>query len=322
MALINDADTLRQHVANGPTDGVDFDRLKPIIRTIEREYVLSLFPEIWINRWSDEGLDSQLNETELMIKSILREGLGHLVTWKYAKTGAVLLTGSGMQKMENEHFTSAFKDDKQEFKEDHEASGLSALESALYYAVRYKADLTGFDLTEAYEKATEHFVNFTADFEAAKYRISYKTFAALTPIIALIEAETVVPLLGASFYESLKMEQYNSLLALEKRKLLKYLREGVGQYAVKLAMEMNLVTMEGNQVMVRELKNSNDVENRTAPRRDLYEHALMTREAYAFRYFRAANNFLLENADVLAWIAPAAKAGYTSTRTEIGLKSL
>lgn len=313
---------LSLYVENGPTDGVDFARLLPTIRKVEREFVAPLFPAVWLERWRDETLLTQLNETESTIRDLLCEAVGHLATWKYAKTAAVLLTGSGMQKMENEHFSSAYKDDKQEFKADHEADGLAALEAALREAVLYHADLQGFIITDAYENATARLVNFTKDFAQSRYLVSYKTFQTLLPIIELIERETVIPLLSSTFYAALKTEQYDPSVSDEKRTLLRYLREGIGQYAIAIATEMNLITLEGNQVFTREWKNNNDLENRTAPRKDLYEVALKTREAFAFRYFKAANQFLNDNATALVWTAPPPRVAYKSTRIEIGLKSL
>lgn len=305
--FINSIADLQAAISGAPTEGVDFDtRFAPTVRKVEREYVSPLFPIGVLLRLLEDSPTPALSREEIYLKGLILEAIAHLATWKFSFTAAVVQTGSGLQTFRNDTFVDSAKYAKQDYRDQHENDGLTALESSLHYAVINKAHIEGFEETPEYEAATARLFNFSRDYNLVKSWITTKTFYVIEPNIELIERESVVPMLGETFYETLRTAQYEGTLSAKKRTLLHLLRGGIAQYAIKLGIEMNLVTLNGHQVIVKEMKNSDDKETHTMPRKDLYEVAMASLEAYSLRYFAQAKAFLLQNATDLNWTDPNA----------------
>lgn len=325
--FLNSTADFQAAISGAPTEGVDFaTRLEPTVRKIEREYVAPLFPATVLTRLVAQNPQPQLHDSEIKLKILITEAVAHLSTWKFSLTSAVVQTGSGLQTFANDQFKDSPKYAKQDYREAHENDGLTTLEESLMFAVMNRANIVGFDLNTAeFKAATARFLNFSRDYNLSKSWITAKTFSVIQPNIELIERESVVPMLGETFYETLRSEQYSSDLTPIKKTLLGILRNGIAQYAVRLGIEMNLVTLNGNQVMVKELKNTDDRENQTMSRKDLYEVAMTSLEAYSLRYFTQAKNFLQKNAQALDWTDP--NAGVTTyvppkEVAHVGIKTL
>lgn len=318
---------LQTAISGAPTEGVDFlTRFAPTVRKIEREYIAPFFPVATIAHLQSANPDPGLNDEEQYLKELLTEAVAHLSTWKFSFTAAVVQTASGLQTFKNDNFQDSAKYAKQDYREEHENDGLTALEAALRFAVIQKEDIRGFEDSREYQAATTGLLNFSKDYDIVRAWISTKTFNVIKPNIALIERESVIPMLGATFYDALRAAQYDqNLTPSKKRTLLNLLRGGIAQYAIRLGIEMNLVTLNGNQVTVIEMKNGDDKQTQTMPRKDLYEVAAANREAFGLRYFAQAKAFLVENATDLAWTDPsAAVSTYVAPteKTQVGVKTI
>lgn len=311
-------------ISGGPTEGVDFaTRFAPMVRKIEREYVEPFFPAALIERLQTATPAPAFHANEVTLKAHITEGVAHLATWKFSFVGAVVQTGSGLQTFQNEQFRDSAKYAKQDFRHEHELDGFQCLELALYYAVMNKANITGFADSDEYKQATARLLNFSRD-SAITYTMSSLTFKALTGNIEYVETEIIVPLLGQTYYDELREVQYDRNLSVSKKALISKLRGAISSFAIRLALEMNMVTLEGGRVFVRGYRNNDDKDYQDAPRKDLYEVAMAARERLAYLYLTSVKDFLAANATVLEWTDPSAAVVFVAPEdvTQVGIKSL
>jgi hypothetical protein len=285
--LVTTIQTLQKYAPEF-TGGVIYGSVESLIKGVIRQEIYPIFGKAYADAATGD------------LKDLLEEAVCNLVAFRKIKRHSINFTGSGTQKFENQNFVSPYKYEKVDFKEETIQTGYTALESALKLAF----EDTAFQAKEEYLEARARFINFT--FEVKSYKLDFLTFRSLFPVLELIEREVLKPLLSTDLYNHLLQNQYKNFSThpIVKKELLKLIREGLGMYAVQLAIEMNTVQVQGNQVYIRELKDDDASEQRVMPRADLYDAALRNRNEYAHRYFNQVNLYLNEKATELGWTAP------------------
>jgi hypothetical protein len=302
--LVTNIQTLQKYAPEF-TGGVTFANVETLIKTVIREEVYPIFGKTYADAATGE------------LKDLLEEAVCNLLAFRKIKRHSINFTGSGTQKFENQNFVSPYKYEKADFKEEAVLNGYMALEAALKLAFQD----TAFQTKEEYFEARARFINFTS--EVKSYKLDFLTFRTLFPVLELIEREVLKPLLGATLYTEMLGKQYQTFTtqAVKKKELLKLIREGLGMYAVQLALEMGTVQIQGNQVFIKEYKDDDSSYQMKMPRADLYDAALRNRNEYAHRYFNQVNIFLTDNATELGWTAPEAVAATNNYQNQ-KLKSL
>lgn len=308
---------------DGIAESVPFGEIKTVLRGVERDYLMPLFPKDLLKRLEE---NADLNTTEKSVRELILEAVAHLAVFKYSFTAPLQLTGSGLQHIETENFKPGFKYEKDDFRNVKEVSGLSVLESALFEAVWNKSELPNYWSTSLhYRNTTARLINFTQDFEEGQYRIGRKTLETMLRFISLVERQTVKPLIGETLYTELRSIQYSDAIFSDenakKRELLGLLREAMAQYAVALAMEVNMVYVDGAQVITKEWKNDDASSQRSVASINLVELSMRNRINYAKMYFGEVQKFLVNNATDLNYTVPES-SGAISTSGQIGIKTL
>jgi hypothetical protein len=309
---------------DGITEGVSFDEIKGTVRSIERDYLQTLFSKELLTRL--EGNDSAMNDSEKYVRDLILEAVANLTVWKYSFSAPLQLTGSGLHHIETENFRPGYKYEKEDFRGVKEATGLACLEMALYEAVSKKSEMvTSWATSLHYKAATSRLINFTKDFQEGQYRIGRKTLETMLRFITLVERQVVIPLLGETLYNELKNNQYTEGYLTDEDNpkkviLLNLLREAVSQYAILLAMKVNLVSLEGAQVLTNEWTNDDAKNQQKIPEENILQIALLTRKDYAKMYFLEVKKYLTDNATDLGWVIPVASEVTTTTQT--GIKTL
>lgn len=306
MALITTIEAIRKNVSQLST-GVKFSDIEADVIAAFRDEIRPFFG----STFPDASPDS--------IKTLLIEAVANFAVCRFSMKNAVQLTASGMQSVSNENFQSAAKWDKYNFRDILKSTGYSALEAALQLAIQDEA----FKETPQYKTATDRLLNFT--FEIESYKLDFVTFQPLKKHIALVERQMLKPLLGALYNELLEKQYKNANeggLNVLKTELLGLVRDALGQYAIELAFEQNLVNIVGQQVSIKTLKDEDASHQTLVPPLDLYTLAMKTKADYSARYFYALNDFLTQNASALQWIAPASTVIVANTEEQIGVKTL
>ena len=305
MAFLTTIEDIRKHISQLST-GVKFSDIEGDVRTAQREFIETYFGS------------SFPDAASITIKELLKEALSNFAVYRFSMKNPVQLTASGMQSVSNDNFQAAAKYDKFNFRDMLLATGYSALEAALHLSIQDE----DFKDTPQYKSATARLLNFTVEIDS--YKLDFETFQPLKKHIALIERQMLKPILGA-LYDELFEKQYvteNGLNAL-KTELLGLVRDALGQYAIELAFEQNLIQISGQQVSIRTLKDADARYQTAAPSLDLYTLAMKTKADYSARYFYALNDFLTQNATALGWVPPASSVVSSSNPTEqIGIKTL
>lgn len=303
--MITTIQDLRKYVSQ-LSPGVKFDDIEADVRTAQREFIDPHFGSIFPN------------VAPQFIKDLLKEAVANFAVHRFSLKNAVQLTASGMQSVSNDNFQSAAKYDKFNFRDILLATGYSALEAALHLSIQNE----DFQETPQYKAATARLLNFTVEIES--YKLDFVTFQPLKKHINLVERQMLKPLLGA-LYEELLDKQYKTEngLNLLKMELLGFVRDALGQYAIELAFEQNIISIVGQQVSIKTIDTQQANLNTQAPNLDLYTLAMKTKADYSARYFYALHDFLTQNATALGWIAPTSSVVSTSSAIEqIGIKTL
>lgn len=305
MALITTIEEIKKHVSQLSTV-VRFGDIEPDIHAAFRE---ELYPFVGA---------SYPDTAPASIKTLLQEALANFAVYRFSMKNPVQLTASGMQSISNENFQSAAKYDKFNFRDMLLATAYSALEMGLSLAA-YEND---FKATPQYKSLTARLLNFTSEIES--YKLDFTTFQLIKKHIALIEKQMLQPLLG-SLYNELRQKQYvneNGLSDL-KTELLGIVRDALGQYAIELAFEQNIIAIVGHQVSIKALKDDDARYQAQAAPLDLYTLAMKNKADFSARYFSYLKDFLKQNAEALGWTAPTEWAAPLSNATEqIGIKTL
>jgi hypothetical protein len=306
MALITTIEAIRKNVSQ-LSKGVSFSDIEGDVRTAQREFIEPYFGSSFPDEASSD------------IKELLEESISNFAVYRFSMKNAVQLTASGMQTVSNDNFQSAAKWDKYNFRDILLSTGYSALEAALHWSISDN----NFKQTPQYKAATARLLNFTVEIES--YKLDFVTFQPLKKHIALVERQMLKPLLGALYNELLEKQYKNANeggLNVLKTELLGLVRDALGQYAIELAFEQNLVNIVGQQVSIKTLKDEDASHQSVVPPLDLYTLAMKTKADYSARYFYALNDFLTQNASALQWIAPASTVIVANTEEQIGVKTL
>jgi hypothetical protein len=246
---------------------------------------------------------------------LLKESVAKLSVWRYSLTASVHITGSGVQRFENEDFKTAFKNQERLFRDELLRGGFTALEDAVFLACSNQ----DFQAHEKYAEVTSSFVNFTHEIGA--FTLDYQTLAVIKPYVELIELDALKSVLGVVLYDYLKDKQYKTIESVTKKMLLKIIRQALAQYAINMAFEMGMVTVSGNNVYLRQDRNDDNSEQRITPSLDYFDYFMRNRKAHTVRFFLHVNKYLTENAVDLGWTAPALVAPRNS-ENKIAVKTL
>jgi 3-dehydroquinate dehydratase len=317
--FINSTDEMRRYVPS-ILGGVSFTNFVPAVRRVTRYYVEPHFPKALISRLLNPLSTGSLTAVENDILEFLKEAVAGFAEVETSITGAVQHTGSGLQQMQSDTLVDAKKYAKDDYRTLIEAGAYASLESALRYAVEAIHHVGG-DYAESnhYTKTIARLVNFTSDFEGSGYNIGRKTLILMLPHIALVEREVVAPFLGETLYNDLKIHQYTEGTLIPKKiELLQLYREGLAQYAVQIAQDLELIQFVGGHVYEREKLGDDASDKRGKVRTDVYALVQRTRNEYAARYFTQAKKFLAANATVLGWTDPTPSVSETSATAFIG----
>lgn len=304
-------------VGNLITEAVTLSDLQSSLTKATRE-VQKLFPKVFLERLLNPPSGTPLTEDETEILASIREAIANMAVLRYIPMVTGKITGSGFQQYETDKFKALFKYQKNDIEEELTKSGYEALELALFLYVTLVPDQTQL---EEYKKATARLLNFTQ--EADIFQLDYLTLKGLLPYVELIEIEVVKPLLTAALYTDLKTNQYNDQLHPTKKELLQYVRQGLTQYIITLALQLNAVKIQGNTVTLRQWKDDDASQERTIPRMDLIEMVKRTRDDYAHRFFQYVKLYLKENATTLGYVEPETEQAVSTTFiTQKGIKTL
>lgn len=304
-------------VGNLITEAVTLSDLQSSLTKATRE-VHKLFPKVFLERLLSPPSGTPLTEDETEILASIREAIANIAVLRFIPMVTGKITGSGFQQYESDKFKALFKYQKNDIEEELTKSGYEALEMALYLYVRFVEGQT--DLQE-YKKATARLLNFTR--EADIFQIDYLTLKGLLPYVELIEIEVVKPLLTTALYTALKANQYDEDLDAKKKDLLHYIRQGLTQYIITIALQLNTVTLQGNTVTLRQWKDDDATQQRATPGMDLIEMVKRTRDDYAYRFFQYVKLYLKENATALGYVEPETTQTVSTTfTTQKGVKTL
>ncbi len=302
--MITTIQDLRKYVSQ-LSSGVTFNDIEADVRTAQRTFIDPHFGATFPDAAPQP------------IKDLLKEAVANFAVHRFSLKNAVQLTASGMQSVSNDNFQSAAKYDKFNFRDILWSTGYSALEAALHLSIQN----TAFQQTPQYQAATARLLNFTVEIDS--YRLDFETFQPLKKHIALVERQMLKPLLGA-LYDELLEKQYKTENGLNplKTELLGLVRDALGQYAIELAFEQNVVSIVGQQVSIKMLDTQHATLNTQPPNLDLYTLAMKTKADYSARYFYALHDFLTQNATALSWTTPTESVAPLSTAEQIGIKTL
>lgn len=200
------------------------------------------------------GADSY-SPAQTALLPLYQQALAWLTLFEYMPHAAVQIGETGVYRIENEQYKSAYKYQEKAVKEKLLNNGYEALEKLIVFLEANKSTYTQWPAAPGYEKHHDVVLRTAADFRMAhSKRLSRHVFELLRGVIEDVEQFVFVKMLGEAQYESLLSHRKTGTWtdeALEKR-LMYLMNRATAHFALSEALRLHWVQLEGDRVVQKE----------------------------------------------------------------------
>jgi len=266
--LIKTLDEVQEHVAVSMTSAINV--INPYLYSAERTYIKDLIGSEQFTALVEAYAEMTDPDAEL---TVIPEGvklaqrvisnLGYLIGVPIL---SVSIGSGGIQINSSENTKNAFQWQTEDVKDSLQELGFTALEEFLAHLEEHPDEFEQYHESAEYLAQKSTLIRSASDF-TRYYDIngSRYIFQRILSIITRVESQTMVRVLGADFYESLKADGLTG-----KKKILvdQYLKPGLALLSVSKALVERIVTLEGGKVAFNFRGNYNNIKESMPASRD------------------------------------------------------
>jgi hypothetical protein len=293
--LFNDITDLKKFVGGAANMSLDLDSLDPTLHLVVSNHIV---PWLGQAQW-DALLDAWTNDTlsteEQALLPVVQRPLAMLAMSEYTSIGSVMFTESGFHRKEmaEEGLHTAYKYQENNYKDYMLHGGYDMIEEMLKFLEANKADYPDWDSSIAATMHRSLLLNYAADLRLhfSKY-VSRYTYEVLRPVLEEVELFAILPLLGATQYESIK----DTPDAAEQL-LIPKLQKAIAHLAVHVGVRRHLVLIKGKSVVQIERLEPQSSEREGVASANSIKAFLQQEEEFANRHLSYIRNYLTENID-------------------------
>lgn len=324
---------LKAYLGGAINASFDIEYISPFFETAHQQRMEEWLGTTLYDDLVDAVANNDATAAEVALLPYYQKALVWLALYDYIPFAEVQVTGSGVSRVENEQYKSAYKSQVQAIMENALTNGYEALERLLIFLEANKGTYTAWTTATGYAKYHGVMLNTATIFRTVYDKtLNRHTFESMFGCVEDAELLALVPLLGQTQYDALlnarKTGTYTSE-ALEKKAIL-LAQKISAHFTLRDALGKNWVQVKHNRVVqVDATSEQANLRQTTAPafpvgaRKELHDDR-------ANAYIQQLRSFLDANVDnaafagYKAWKATlaAAEEAYQEAReTEYGTAS-
>ncbi|MBS9773809.1 MAG: hypothetical protein KGV59_01450 [Tenacibaculum sp.] len=246
--LIQDTATLREHLSvNG---SVEIENVKPYLKKAERSFLKPAIGLEQLDEFSGASPQTDTNEVFKEALDLTREVVANYGYFLYLPIGAVQITNSGIQVVDNEHTKTATDKQFKELQRSFLTSAHEALDELLLYMEQHSQHFPKWVNSACYSVYNELLVNNSETFNKYYYIFnSRQTFMALKPKMRMVEDRFIRPVVGDEKLKSLKVQ--SSKLNENDRKLKEYLQQSIVAFTIMDVLDSGMFVLDAQGMKMR-----------------------------------------------------------------------
>jgi len=297
--LFTDIADFQNYVGGATNKSMDMRSLSPWIeKTAENHIMPWLGRTLWddlVTKVAEGSISSGSADEKLLIK--VCSPLAMLTMYEYSFIGAIQFGEAGLFRLETEEYKSAYKYQEANYRESMLNNGYEGIELMQRF-LHENAD--NYQTWDHKDKSRSLIINYASELRDAysKY-ISRYTFEIIRSLIEDVELFALVPVLGQAQYDDIKAAILVNTFSDPQKKLLKYLRKVVGNFAIHEGVLRQWVLIDGRNV-IQNVQRSIDSSQQSLPPESgssAVSLLLMQADKYANRYISFITDYLNDNID-------------------------
>ena len=297
MPLFTDIDHIKQFVGGAVNISVEIDSLSPAFNRAAQNHLVG-----WLGaaQWNDMVTNFAAPDAELAaLLPYAQSALAMLGMYEYSLIGSIQFTESGIHRVENDNYKSAYKYQEAEYRKWMLENGYEAIEEMLLFLQDNNEDYPLWDGTEVAAKNLQLVINYAKHFRAAADKnISRYTFELLRPLIEDLEFFVLIPNIGQPQYDDLKAKiASESAFSSEEDVLLGLIQKCIANFTIEEATRRQLVRLEGRNVVQTEKLEPQSYEKESTPTNSPLSVKINHHDEWGNRYVSRIVKYLDDNID-------------------------
>lgn len=294
--LFSDLFDFKTYIGGGANVSLKMNSLAPTIRSTAEKHLQG-----WLGELLTEAMDNAAAPDAALTTLLpyLKRPLALLTMYEYSAIGAIQFTESGIQRIENDRYKTAYKYQENEYKKHMLETGYEAIEQLLRFLDENAADYPTWQNDPVFEKNKALFLNYAAEMRASySSYISRYTFDLLRPLIEDIECFALVPLFGQPFFDELKTAIRQGNLSADQKKVVQLSQKAIASFAIEEGMSRHWVRLEGRNVVQTELLGDQSAEKSAAAGNQPLGYSVRKNDEWANRHINKLKTYLADNLDL------------------------
>lgn len=296
MPIFTDIDHIKTFIGGAINVSIEMDSITPIIERTAHNHLLSqIGAPLWDDMVAVFGGSPTAEQTALF--PYLQRPLAMLSFYEYSKIGAVQFSETGLHRMENDSYKSAYKYQENDYRSWMLMNGYEEIERLLIFLQTNKADYPLWAGTAFESRNTALVINYARDFRLATDKeLSRYTFEILRSIIEDVEVFSMIPNMGEPQFDDIKSKiAAETVLSSEETELLRLMQKAVANFAIEEAVKTQLVRLEGRNVVQSESLEPQSSEKKTTPGNAMASMKIRHHNEWANRHISNMNRYLEDN---------------------------
>ena len=228
--LIRESEDFKGHV-NLP-DEYEFDTISPFVQSAELEYLIPAIGQAQYDAL-DIALGSGPSAQQTALIKYARAAIATLAFFQYVPIGAVHITDTGINIIENDQKKTAYKYQQEALQNSFKQRGYVALEGVLQFMEAHEGDYPLWVSSVQYTKYKNHLIKTSAEFgNHAFINRSRIVFQALRPCLDQTVVERIVPIVCQEYYDELVSRQNSDSLMAADKAIISDLRYAMANFSL------------------------------------------------------------------------------------------
>lgn len=249
MALIDNNTELKRHNSS-ITGQLNIASIQSFLDDADNKY---LIPSIGRAQFDDIVTSKPTivagSSKETLLLALQKAAVNFAIA-EYSDFGAVQITNSGIGVVKTDNVLPASDKKLMKLRQQSERAGFAALELAVDFAEEHLSDFPLYAASDEHLANRSLFINSSREFPQ-KLPVAPDLFAGLKAIIAKVEDEYLLPLLGEDLFADIKEKILAKSLQEIDRELLRKIRIAVGSLAIAEGIPYRLVSFDGTGTYVK-----------------------------------------------------------------------
>jgi hypothetical protein len=258
---------LKTYIGGGANVSVTLDSVAPTIFQVARLHIVPwLGQPLYDDVVAKHAAPTPPTGKPLALQNLVQRALAHMSMEAYLSVGSVMLTESGLQRVETDNMKTSFKYQDSNYRDYMREHGWESLEELVKYLLANRADFPLWTGDPASKKPTALVLNFALELrEAYSKYLSRYTFEMLRPLVEDVEMSAIEGSLPKQFYAHLKTAIHAQTLTVPEKELVRRMQRAIAHFVIEEAMSRNWVAVQGNRLVTVEEQWNDASSQRTAP---------------------------------------------------------